>query len=592
MRKILMMFKIAGVLAVMAFVGACGGGGGDGPLPPGPNEVTVNAANLAPGYDASGVTGGSDRYYFLVHPTSSFTYIVDRFATGDRLVFDAGTALELINANGADGLLDVVGTKDGRTATLHLTGISPASDAALLAGASFNAINVFGAGALSPTDAANVPVSAAGAYDAFPAAVKFFVHPTATFTYNLANFAAGDRLVFDEGTALELINANGADGLLDVIGRLNGQAATIHLTGIAPALDAALVAGSSFNAVFGAGALSPTDAANVPVSAAGAYDASLAAVKFFVHPTTTFTYNLANFAAGDRLVFDSGAAISLINVSGADGVLDVVGSLNGQAATVHLTGIAPASDAALVAGNTFNTVFGAGVLSPTDAANVHVAAANAAPGYDASPAAVRFFVHPTTTFTYNLVSFAAGDKLVFDDGTAVGLTNLSGTDGVIEIVGTKNGQAATLRLTGIALESDGQIIGINSFNAVFGLGSLVGANGDVIVQPAEVSVAAANTAPGYDASTAAIVFNIHPTATFIYNIVGFADGDKLVFDGGTAVGLTNTSGADGVIVVQGSLNGQVATVRLSGIAPASDSAIFGVNSFNTEFGPGSLGTLQ
>ena len=139
---------------------------------------------------------------------------------------------------------------------------------------------------------------------------------------------------------------------------------------------------------------------------------------------------------------------------------------------------------------------------------------------------------------------------------------------------------------------DGQIIGINSFNAVFGLGSLVGANGDVIVQPAEVSVAAANTAPGYDASTAAIVFNIHPTATFIYNIVGFADGDKLVFDGGTAVGLTNTGGTDGVIVVQGSLNGQVATVRLSGIAPASDSAIFGVNSFNTEFGPGSLGTLQ
>ena len=108
---------------------------------------------------------------------------------------------------------------------------------------------------------------------------------------------------------------------------------------------------------------------------------------------------------------------------------------------------------------------------------------------------------------------------------------------------------------------------------------------------AVVNVNAANAAP-FDASTGAIVFNVHPTSTFTYNVANFAAGDQLVFDAGTAVGLINISGADGIIDVVGSLNNQAVTVHLTGIAAAADGAIFGVNSFNTVFGAGSLLPLQ
>jgi hypothetical protein len=102
-----------------------------------------------------------------------------------------------------------------------------------------------------------------------------------------------------------------------------------------------------------------------------------------------------------------------------------------------------------------------------------------------------------------------------------------------------------------------------------------------------VNVTSANVVP-YDASRGAVVFNIHPTSTFTYNVDKFAAGDKLVFDAGTALSVTNISGTDGVIDVVGSLSGQIVTVHLTWLDLASDGAIYGVNSFNTVFGPGSL----
>ncbi|MBN1665129.1 MAG: hypothetical protein JW943_16150 [Deltaproteobacteria bacterium] len=222
--------------------------------------------------------------------------------------------------------------------------------------------------------------------------------------------------------------------------------------------------------------------------------------------------------------------------------------------------------------------------------NVDVQAANAAQNnpYNASNAKVVFAVHPISTFTYNVSNFAAGDRIIFDDGAAVNLINTNGTDGIIDIVGTLNGQVATIHLTGIAAASDSAVSSIASFNITFGPGSLVWASGD-IGSPLAVQVSAANTQP-YNASAGIFVFNVHPTSTFTYNIGGFAAGDRLVFDSGTAIGLTNASGTDGILDVIGTLSGQAATIRLTGLDPASDAAIFGVNSFNSVFGPSSLVT--
>ena len=94
------------------------------------------------------------------------------------------------------------------------------------------------------------------------------------------------------------------------------------------------------------------------------------------------------------------------------------------------------------------------------------------PAYDASAAGVIFEVHPTRTYTYNIDKFAAGDKIVFDAGTAVGLTNVSGTDHTIDLIGSLNNNVVTVHLTGVDAASDAAIFNITSFKAVFGSDSL------------------------------------------------------------------------------------------------------------------------
>lgn len=94
------------------------------------------------------------------------------------------------------------------------------------------------------------------------------------------------------------------------------------------------------------------------------FDASIGCVTFNVHPTSSFTYTINKFSACDRIVFDAGTAVSTINPNGADKIIDVNGSLNGNAVTIHLTGIETAADAAIFGNNSFRTVFGADSLLP------------------------------------------------------------------------------------------------------------------------------------------------------------------------------------------------------------------------------------
>ncbi|MDD2850391.1 MAG: hypothetical protein PHY09_00630 [Desulfuromonadaceae bacterium] len=108
----------------------------------------------------------------------------------------------------------------------------------------------------------------------------------------------------------------------------------------------------------------PTGIVSADAANAVPYDASTGAITFQVHPTSSFTYNVVNFASGDVIVFDAGTAISVANTSGTDGIINVTGSLSGNAVTVHLTGIAAADDAAVYGKASFNSTFGAGSLLP------------------------------------------------------------------------------------------------------------------------------------------------------------------------------------------------------------------------------------
>ena len=154
MRKYLRVLCVTGLLAGLVLVGACGGGGGDAAAPP-PNDepttVEVSAANVAPGYDAS-----TDDVVFNVHPIPVggdpvAVYIVDNFDAGDKLVYDAGTDLEVVNISPVDGIIDVTGTLDGKAITVHLTDIQTGAgspDQTIFSPDTFN--TAFGAGSLLP----------------------------------------------------------------------------------------------------------------------------------------------------------------------------------------------------------------------------------------------------------------------------------------------------------------------------------------------------------------------------------------------------------------------------------------------------------
>lgn len=104
--------------------------------------VSVNAPNIVPDNAAR------NAITYEVHMVSNYTYLVNGFTKGDELVFDAGTAVSVINSNPADQIIDVNGSLNGNSVTVHLTGIAPAADAQVFGVASFR--TVFGANSLRP----------------------------------------------------------------------------------------------------------------------------------------------------------------------------------------------------------------------------------------------------------------------------------------------------------------------------------------------------------------------------------------------------------------------------------------------------------
>lgn len=97
------------------------------------------------------------------------------------------------------------------------------------------------------------------------------------------------------------------------------------------------------------------------------------------------------------------------------------------------------------------------------------------------------------------------------------------------------------------------------------------------------------TAAGSVTETAATntTFNV-ALGNYTYTVAGFGAGDKLVFPTAGLATVNNASFTDGIVEVQYASGGQTVVVQLTGIPAATDAGIFGVSSFNTAFGAGSL----
>lgn len=99
------------------------------------DAVDVNTGGNEP-FDAS--TGAIT---FKVHPLTTFTYNINKFSAGDKLVFDHCDSLDVPQAQTVDGVIDVVcgNFASGSVTTIHLTGIDPVSDGKVFGVNSFRA---------------------------------------------------------------------------------------------------------------------------------------------------------------------------------------------------------------------------------------------------------------------------------------------------------------------------------------------------------------------------------------------------------------------------------------------------------------------
>lgn len=97
-------------------------------------------------------------------------------------------------------------------------------------------------------------------------------------------------------------------------------------------------------------------------------------------------------------------------------------------------------------------------------------------------------------------------------------------------------------------------------------------------------VNATNVAP-YDASTAAVTFNI-ASGTYTYTIDKFGTGDVLsVFASATVAVTPDVDNADGIqdLALTSTVTGLVTTIHLTGLTAAQDLAVFNTASFNSTF---------
>ena len=234
-------------------------------LSTGPTQVAVSAANTTP-FDASKVAN-----IFNV-AEGDYTYNITGFSDDDAVYFPAANTASVKNSDFADGNVDLQYANNGKVALIHLSGLTPAQDAALYSTSAFNTL--FGTDTIGivgvTTPAATTPVTpvtpvtpaatstkavnAAGNGDAVTGDVQFDL-TAGDYTYTIANFAKGDVLKFPAGQTPTVKNNDFADGSVDVQYASNGTVTHVILTGLTAATDSAIYSTNSFISTFGAGSI-------------------------------------------------------------------------------------------------------------------------------------------------------------------------------------------------------------------------------------------------------------------------------------------------------------------------------------------------
>ena len=209
-----------------------------------------------------------------------------------------------------------------------------------------------------------------------------------------------------------------------------------------------------------------TDSTPIKISATATTGTATTAFDEFTIAAGNYSANIIGFGTGDTLLFDANTVRSVTNISVADGNLTVTGSLNNQLVTLNLTGINPALDTQIIDIASFVSVFAPVGPATTTAISSTTTTGTASGGVDT-------FNIASGNYIASIAGFGVKDKLVFTPGSVEAITNTSVTDGNITVTGSFNNQFVTIQLTGVSTALDSGVFDVQSFNTVFGIGSLV-----------------------------------------------------------------------------------------------------------------------
>jgi hypothetical protein len=334
------------------------------------------------------------------------------------------------------------------------------------------------------------PANAATSFKAAGANYQFTL-AEGTYAATLDGFDSGDRLVFSGALApsVTFVNTSSTDGRVVLTATSGSNIVDLTLTGLAPASDAQILGTSSFKAVFGDASIAnvstiaaaPTTA--VTVNAANSSTAFDAASANFAYTISEGTYASAikGFGVGDSIKFSgqADASLTVVNTSGTDGSVVITGTFGSNVVDLTLSGLTPAQDGAILGVNSFKSLFGTDSLvtqslAQASAQSVAVSSSNASTAFSAAGGNFAYSLGEGTYKT-SISGFGPGDSLSFFGSKVANLNvvNTSGTDGVVLITGEVGGQVVDVTLTSLVLTLDQQVLGVNSFNSVFGAGSLI-----------------------------------------------------------------------------------------------------------------------
>jgi hypothetical protein len=225
------------------------------------------------------------------------------------------------------------------------------------------------------------------------------------------------------------------------------------------------------------------------------------------------------------------------------------------------------------------------IADPTSTANLSatITAVTATAGVDT-------FNIASGTYTATIGNFASGDKLSFFSGASLTvMPDTNQADGIQQISAADpaTGTTTTITFSGLTEAQDAGAFNVDSFNTLFGAGTISYAAVVIPTTTASLSsvvLTAAGTA-GVD------TFNI-ASGTYAATISNFANGDKLSFfsDASLTV-LPDSNQIDGIQQISAAdpATGATATITLTGLTAVQDAGVFNVSSFNTIFGAGTIG---